>query len=102
MIRAPPRATRTDTLCPYTTLFRSGMGLRPLVGGRRWLGDDLAVRPHQGVEMAIRRAIDAICPMQAGIEPLRRIRRGDLHRQHAPDLVKPDPDRKSTRLNSSQ
>src|SRR3546814_2489916 len=23
MIRPPPRATRTDTLCPYTTLFRS-------------------------------------------------------------------------------
>src|SRR3546814_6630200 len=24
MIRAPPRSTRTDTLFPYTTLFRSG------------------------------------------------------------------------------
>src|SRR3546814_16055466 len=23
MLRRPPRATRTDTLCPYTTLFRS-------------------------------------------------------------------------------
>src|SRR3546814_16626685 len=23
MIRRPPRATLTDTLCPYTTLFRS-------------------------------------------------------------------------------
>src|SRR3546814_11757171 len=23
MIRRPPRVTRTDTLCPYTTLFRS-------------------------------------------------------------------------------
>src|SRR3546814_5825877 len=23
MIRRPPRSTRTDTLCPYTTLFRS-------------------------------------------------------------------------------
>src|SRR3546814_7709137 len=22
MIRRPPRSTRTDTLCPYTTLFR--------------------------------------------------------------------------------
>src|SRR3546814_14210208 len=27
MIRPPPRSTRTDTLFPYTTLFRSG-GLR--------------------------------------------------------------------------
>src|SRR3546814_6377648 len=23
MIRRPPRSTRTDTLCPYTTLFRA-------------------------------------------------------------------------------
>src|SRR3546814_18649461 len=23
MIRRPPRSTRSDTLCPYTTLFRS-------------------------------------------------------------------------------
>src|SRR3546814_7685900 len=23
MVRRPPRATRTDTLCPYPTLFRS-------------------------------------------------------------------------------
>src|SRR3546814_19410390 len=25
LIRRPPRATRTDTLFPYTTLFRSGL-----------------------------------------------------------------------------
>src|SRR3546814_18280156 len=29
MIRRPPRSTRTDTLFPYTTLFRSGGGRRP-------------------------------------------------------------------------
>src|SRR3546814_17175309 len=31
MIRRPPRSTRTDTLFPYTTLFRSrrGEGARP-------------------------------------------------------------------------
>src|SRR3546814_17748662 len=27
MIRRTPRSTRTDTLFPYTTLFRSGVGL---------------------------------------------------------------------------
>src|SRR3546814_17344941 len=27
MIRRPPRSTRTDTLFPYTTLFRSGRNL---------------------------------------------------------------------------
>src|SRR3546814_212854 len=29
MIRRPPRSTRTDTLFPYTTLFRSGHGTVP-------------------------------------------------------------------------
>src|SRR3546814_4867414 len=36
MIRQPPRSTRTDTLCPYTTLFRSPKpDLLPLTGGYR-------------------------------------------------------------------
>src|SRR3546814_20457544 len=30
MIRRPPRSTRTDTLFPYTTLFRSRQALQPL------------------------------------------------------------------------
>src|SRR3546814_3159008 len=34
MIRRPPRSTRTDTLFPYTTLFRSP-SLRPYGSGRR-------------------------------------------------------------------
>src|SRR3546814_15759116 len=34
MIRRPPRSTRTDTLFPYTTLFRSGCDdERPQRGG---------------------------------------------------------------------
>src|SRR3546814_19572587 len=34
MIRRPPRSTRTDTLFPYTTRFRSGDERLDLVGGR--------------------------------------------------------------------
>src|SRR3546814_1620161 len=34
MIRRPPRSTRTDTLFPYTTLFRSGAE-QPRSGRRR-------------------------------------------------------------------
>src|SRR3546814_7469277 len=35
MIRRPPRSTRTDTLFPYTTLFRSGFrGLWPEIDQR--------------------------------------------------------------------
>src|SRR3546814_19887 len=32
MIRRPPRSTRTDTLFPYTTLFRSGQQQRLCIG----------------------------------------------------------------------
>src|SRR3546814_12999876 len=38
MIRRPPRSTRTDTLFPYTTLFRS-----PLRGARGSAGSETAV-----------------------------------------------------------
>src|SRR3546814_6893387 len=34
MIRRPPRSTRTDTLFPYTTLFRSPAGHPCRLGGR--------------------------------------------------------------------
>src|SRR3546814_11296236 len=38
MIRRPPRSTRTDTLFPYTTLFRSTLRLRAGVEAKagRW------------------------------------------------------------------
>src|SRR3546814_12435063 len=39
MIRRPPRSTRTDTLFPYTTLFRSGQ----LDRARRVAADAVAV-----------------------------------------------------------
>src|SRR3546814_6695088 len=35
MIRRPPRSTRTDTLFPYTTLFRSEKAVRKVVTNRR-------------------------------------------------------------------
>src|SRR3546814_9340841 len=43
MIRQPPRSTRTDTLFPYTTLFRSG-GLQ----GRKEALPVLALRQPDG------------------------------------------------------
>src|SRR3546814_20543574 len=36
MIRRPPRATRTDTLCPYTTLFRSATAPETLRQKDQW------------------------------------------------------------------
>src|SRR3546814_7168793 len=38
MIRRPPRSTRTDTLFPYTTLFRSFLDQRRLSCAQRMAG----------------------------------------------------------------
>src|SRR3546814_2961096 len=46
MIRRPPRSTRTDTLFPYTTLFRSE-------GARLGCGRLLDQRPVQGADGGI-------------------------------------------------
>src|SRR3546814_10743926 len=43
MIRRPPRSTRTDTLFPYTTLFRSAVGRRDIALRPEHLGHALAV-----------------------------------------------------------
>src|SRR3546814_16285987 len=50
MIRRPPRSTRTDTLFPYTTLFRSpvgGAGLGMLVHVRRRVAVGAVLVTHQ-------------------------------------------------------
>src|SRR3546814_10187170 len=47
MIRRPPRSTRTDTLFPYTTLFRSG---------KRTASDRRAV-PGSGIERCDRNSV---------------------------------------------
>src|SRR3546814_17909057 len=37
MLRRPPRSTRTDTLVPYTTLFRSSLVTAPFI----WLAEGM-------------------------------------------------------------
>src|SRR3546814_11238691 len=81
-IRRPPRSTRTDTLFPYTTLFRSGRG------GVR-LGQQRPAVPRRAGR-AVHGAGGARSP-GAG----RRSRRTGLEARVLPE------DRKSTRLNSS-
>src|SRR3546814_11929075 len=52
MIRQPPRSTRTDTLFPYTTLFRSrlaGDGGEALYPQHAMGGDDRAQAFQQGL-----------------------------------------------------
>src|SRR3546814_13169913 len=53
MLRRPPRSTRTDTLFPYTTLFRSALSVRTGVddaaaGDARHRRADRAGRPADG------------------------------------------------------
>src|SRR3546814_9579669 len=55
MIRRPPRSTRTDTLFPYTTLFRSPVpgdqccsgAIESLAASRN--NQDRSTRPHQQI-----------------------------------------------------
>src|SRR3546814_14703737 len=79
MIRRPPRSTRTDTLFPYTTLFRSQV---PREDDRR----HGAARLRTGFRRALLQA-------DRGLRQLR------LSRKPCPVLRQAD--RKSTRLNSS-
>src|SRR3546814_14210363 len=63
MILRPPRSTRTDTLFPYTTLFRSvpetiAVGVDFAVGGRARIVDDgfILDRVCRGIDAGVRRA----------------------------------------------
>src|SRR3546814_20154625 len=89
MIRRPPRSTRTDTLFPYTTLFRSQQGLShdfsPSLPYR--LGAEISVQ-----SAAWRGAIEGTRDHQAG---LRRVggdqRQGVLSRDNAHRFVEIPP-----------
>src|SRR3546814_3208881 len=92
MIRRPPRTTRTDTLLPYTTLFRS----RPRRAGPRAAGSPdrrlrrLAVfrfadESPDPADAAGRPRAGAAGP--AGIpRPRRPLRRGDRSEEHTSEL----------------
>src|SRR3546814_17899683 len=64
MIRRPPRSTRTDTLFPYTTLFRSavdriGGRLQPRDADRRGAADRPWPVAGRGVRAPVRRMAGA-------------------------------------------
>src|SRR3546814_15617889 len=91
MIRRPPRFTRTDTLLPYTTLFRSGIVIAdaPIL-----VGHDRIDRPARAEDvLRVGSAIgeQAFDPVVIGRHRFR----------HVAHLAMRDLDRKSTRLNSS-
>src|SRR3546814_1841444 len=70
MIRRPPRSTRTDTLFPYTTLFRSGR-LLALACRRRFRRWALRGRPeaveHASPRLPLGRGLSRASAAVAGI-----------------------------------
>src|SRR3546814_12189094 len=98
MIRRPPRSTRTDTLFPYTTLFRSEVNVAPHeVFSREGddllatlevsmpdaiLGTETTIEALDGeVELEVRPGVqsgDVLTIKGRGITPLRGTQRGDL------------------------
>src|SRR3546814_14349660 len=79
MKRPPPRSTRTDTLLPYTTHFRSGFARYRAAtpqqlqdAGRKWLSDgDYVLRILPSGDLAAH-AVDAdrsAVPTPAGVVP---------------------------------
>src|SRR3546814_20697760 len=58
MIRRPPRATRTDTPFPYTTLFRSAKILFKAVGEIAPERNNLLRRPALGIDLHHRSSVD--------------------------------------------
>src|SRR3546814_18185892 len=102
MIRRPPRSTRTDTLFPYTTLFRSaGAGLAGAAEGFRHLR--LAARPaghlsrrlSDGDEPEVHAGLwRALSQRRTGRQPAGdpvRCVRGFMAAAHAVDLLRRPP-----------
>src|SRR3546814_15411707 len=65
-IRRPPRSTRTDTLFPYTTLFRSRFEAEQAIG-RQQVGQ---ARPCAGVVVGAAGAVDAAQQRRDRIGPV--------------------------------
>src|SRR3546814_4180828 len=86
MIRRPPRSTRTDTLFPYTTLFRSdrliGIGVGPHRDRPRAVGPARQLFPEQ------RRRVRFREQFRLEIEPRRQIVKGMARRseEHTSEL----------------
>src|SRR3546814_16374433 len=97
MIRRPPRSTRTDTLFPYTTLFRS----RAVRVSEKSAVDALVPR-LETVGVAVDETV-AELTARAVTTGFSRfpVYDGDLDQIVGVSHVKDALDRKSTRLNSS-
>src|SRR3546814_13744269 len=94
-IRRPPRPTRTDTLFPYTTLFRSMRAERPKAEHRQ---------PAKCCGVVITQLVESVVTGQHRVQ--RAAERfhvfvDNVHLRVDGDRAVAPVDRKSTRLNSS-
>src|SRR3546814_5138654 len=114
MRRRPPRATRTDTLFPYTTLFRSiQLGGNCLPGKGTGEGPDSQAGTDEAKpasrDLVVRDSQLPFHPRLGGVVAIlgkQRLAALDrvaalLRVQTLPVALAQDQDRKSTRLNSS-
>src|SRR3546814_14957940 len=109
MVRHPPRSTRTDTLVPYASLFRSSIGFVGKPGGFDKVLELLAHHPGKAclaavLEFVLPRFEIAIAEL-AGEAPDRDFADpyllGERHRGLKGERCIVAEDRKSTRLNPS-
>src|SRR3546814_11869342 len=97
MIRRPPRSTRTDTLFPYPTLFRS---MRSISRSASTNGACVAAPAHEPGDCRPMRPLKNLCEVAViggGLAGLTAAH----HAARLGALVTLFEDRKSTRLNSS-
>src|SRR3546814_5863260 len=103
MIRRPPRSTRTDTLFPYTTLFRSRVGFAEI--DVQHLGALLLAQRRDAPPGVVDQLVgtgqharpERLGDPADGVERKHTRRAERLQRSEVGAVV----DRKSTRLNSS-
>src|SRR3546814_2640193 len=112
MIRRPPRSTRTDTLFPYTTLFRSVKKLESsgYYADSYWLAyNNQTFNGKPNIEMRIdaeQEAVRELVPIAKTIADGNKVsyKMATYRFDYGPDFKKLTAltkDRKSTRLNSS-
>src|SRR3546814_1672630 len=92
MIRRPPRSTRTYTLFPYTTLFRStllsGRAVRPVARCRSRADWDkqLPSLRDRGADRFQRGGCRAVLPVPPDRRPARRVAHADRSEEHTSEL----------------
>src|SRR3546814_7119325 len=89
MIRRPPRSTRTDTLFPYTTLFRSAVGVFEAAGDG-WLQGALTAETQAPRSRQLLAHAQVVVEEQAGADHPRRaqVRRSEEHTSELQSLMR--------------